>query len=286
MIDSISAIKSVKPYPDNMTDNQKLPRVVLMCHEDDKVDMEGLASWLANTLNLVGMVKLRESRQRLFSKLRRESRRIGLLRMLDVAAFRMYYQLLLARRDNTWIKQELTHLQEKYPADLNDIPTLVTEDPNARAVRHFLKNLKSDLLIARCKFILKPEIFNVPKHGTYILHPGICPEYRNAHGCFWALVNRDLERVGMTLLRADQGVDTGPILMQASCDFDEKRESHIVIQYRVVLDNLAKITEKLLSAWYGEARPLSIEQRQSAVWGQPWFTSYLRWKYQARRATK
>ena len=39
--------------------------------------------------------------------------------------------------------------------------------------------------------------------GTFVMHPGICPEYRNAHGCFWALANRDLARVGMTLLRAD-----------------------------------------------------------------------------------
>ncbi|MGH8370954.1 MAG: formyltransferase family protein, partial [Gammaproteobacteria bacterium] len=246
----------------------------------------GIAVWLANTLDLVGIVKLRESRQRLFSKLRREGRRVGLFRMLDVIAFRIYYHLWLVRRDSSWIRRELAHLQAEYPADLDDIPTLVTEDPNAKAVRHFLKNLKTDLLIARCKFILKPEIFNVPKHGTYVLHPGICPEYRNAHGCFWALANRDLKRVGMTLLRADQGVDTGPILMQASCDFDETRESHIVIQYRVVLDNLTKITEKLLSAWCGEARPLPIGQRQSAVWGQPWLTSYLRWKYQARRTTK
>ena len=42
------------------------------------------------------------------------------------------------------------------------------------------------------------------------MHPGICPEYRNAHGCFWALANRDLNKVGMTLLRIDKGVDTGP----------------------------------------------------------------------------
>jgi len=44
------------------------------------------------------------------------------------------------------------------------------------------------------------------RSAAFVLHPGICPEYRNAHGCFWALVNRDLARVGVTLLRADRGV--------------------------------------------------------------------------------
>ena len=67
-----------------------------------------------------------------------------------------------------------------------------------------------------------------------MLHPGICPEYRNAHGCFWALARRDLERVGMTLLRVDPGIDTGPVFLHGTYDFDEVEESHAVIQYRAV----------------------------------------------------
>ena len=66
-------------------------------------------------------------------------------------------------------------------------------------------------MVARCKRILKERIFAVPRPGTYVLHPGICPEYRNAHGAFWALARRDLDKVGLTLLRIDKGVDTGPV---------------------------------------------------------------------------
>ena len=69
--------------------------------------------------------------------------------------------------------------------------------------------------------ILKRTIFEIPRAGTFVLHPGICPEYRNAHGCFWALANRDLDRVGMTLLRVDAGIDTGPVYLHGTCDFDE-----------------------------------------------------------------
>src|SRR5207245_10871947 len=58
-----------------------------------------------------------------------------------------------------------------------------------------------DVMIARCKVLLRREIFDLPPHGTFVLHPGICPEYRNSHGCFWALSRRDLGRVGMSLLR-------------------------------------------------------------------------------------
>ena len=115
----------------------------------------------------------------------------------------------------------------RYPAALDAVPRLVVSTPNSREARVFLAALQPDLAIARCKVILKPEIFEQPRVGTFVLHPGICPEYRNAHGCFWALANRDLDRVGMTLLRVDTGIDTGPIYLQASYDLDEvQRVAH------------------------------------------------------------
>src|SRR5436309_328007 len=32
---------------------------------------------------------------------------------------------------------------------------------------------------------------SLPARGTFVLHTGICPEYRNAHGCFWALARSE-----------------------------------------------------------------------------------------------
>ena len=130
-------------------------------------------------------------------------------------------------------------------------------------------------------------MFSVPSKGTFVLHPGICPEYRNAHGCFWALVNRDRARVGMTLLRVDEGVDTGPVYLQTTCEIDEVRESHTVIQYRVVLENLDAIGRTLRAIGEGqELAPLETKGRRSAIWGQPTLSDYLRWKWEARRSRR
>jgi methionyl-tRNA formyltransferase len=114
-----------------------------------------------------------------------------------------------------------------------------------------------------------------------VLHPGICPEYRNSHGCFWAMAGRDLRRVGMTLLKIDRGVDTGPVYLQASCDFNEVRESHVVIQYRVITENLDRIADKLIDVCKGRATPVSTAGRKAGVWGQPRLSAYFRWKRQA-----
>lgn len=262
------------------------PRVVLLCHEGDRIDTEIIAAWLATAFTLVGVVALREPSVTIVRKARREIRRVGLLRFLDVAAFRLYYSLRLASRDAAWIDREVARLRARYPVSLQNIPRLVAPTPNTNEVRDFVGHLAPDLILARCKFILKPEVFTIPRAGTWVLHPGICPEYRNAHGCFWALANRDLQRVGMTLLRVDRGIDTGPMFLQATYKFDERLESHVVIQYRSVLENLPAIEATLLAAQKGVARPLPTEGRRSAVWGQPWLSEYVRWKRAVREAAR
>jgi folate-dependent phosphoribosylglycinamide formyltransferase PurN len=260
------------------------PSVVLICHERDRLDTEGLASWLANSLRLAGLIIIRDPRSRRWRAAKREVRRVGLLRFVDVVAFRLYARLRLARRDEAWKDAEVARLRRRYPADVESVPRIHVSSPNSDEARAFLERLRPDIAIARCKIILKPAIFTVPRAGTFVLHPGICPEYRNAHGCFWALVRRDFDRVGMTLLRVDPGIDTGPIFLHGTCEFDEVEDTHGVIQYRSVTENLDAIARILIALCRGEQLPpISTDGRASAVWGQPQLTAYLRWKREARR---
>ena len=267
-----------------MSTSARLPAVVLICHQQDQLDSVGLAAWLASTMRLAGIVEIQDGTAKKWRAARREIQRSGLLGFADVLAFRAYARLRLARPDADWADAELARLRERYPVSLSKIPKRVVRDPNCEAARSFIKRLAPDLIVARCKFILKPDVFNLARAGTYALHPGICPEYRNAHGCFWALANRDLDRVGMTLLRIDRGVDTGPVLLHATCSFDEVRESHNVIQRRVVFENLERIGQALLATASGHPPvPVDTSGRASAAWGQPRLTRYWRWKRAARR---
>ena len=233
---------------------------------------------------MAGLIIIRDPRSRLWRAARREVRRVGWFRFLDVIAFRLFARLRLARRDREWKDGEIARLRHRYAADLTAVPKIVVSTPNSDEARDFLERVRPDLAIARCKIILKQAIFGIPRVGTFVLHPGICPEYRNAHGCFWALTRRDLDRVGMTLLRVDPGIDTGPIFLYGFYDFDEVGESHGIIQYRAVTENLDAIADVLTALCCGKnVRPIATEGRQSAVWGQPQLTAYLRWKWEARR---
>jgi len=267
-----------------MLPQEEKPAVVLICHEQDRLDRDGLAWWLASTMKLAGLLIVRDEPGQLRRAARRELRRVGALKFLDVVAFRLYARLRLAARDEAWKQGELTRLRALYPASIDGVPACMVSSPNSPEARAFLEGLQPDLAIARCKVILKREIFEIPRAGTFVLHPGICPEYRNAHGCFWALANRDMTRVGMTLLRVDPGIDTGPVYLHGTCSFDEVAESHIVIQYRAVLDNLDAIGRTLTALSRGEqVAPVPTAGRRSATWGQPRLTDYLRWKRAARR---
>jgi len=258
-------------------------RTLLICHGDDALNAIGLARWLASYSDLAGLVILDETKQRLWRRVRREIRRVGVLRFVDVLAFRLYYKLFLQKRDRQWEEDKLAELCATYGALTLATQTLRTHSPNSPAAEQFIRSLAPDVVIARCKTLLMESVFTIPQRGTFVMHPGICPEYRNAHGCFWALARNDLANVGMTLLRIDKGVDTGPVYGYYRSVHDETVDSHLVIQHKVVFDNLDGLREQLQAINEGRCRPLDTSGRESGEWGQPWLTAYLKWRSRARR---
>lgn len=256
-------------------------KTLLICHEGALLEQDGMARWLASFSELAGVVVLREKGGRKLKRVRREIERVGFGRFIDVSAFRLYYKMFLANADEEWERKKLSELKEKYPE--TNAPILITHSPNSKEAEEFIKQQNPDVIIARCKVILSKRIFSLAKTGTFVMHPGICPEYRNAHGCFWALARGDFEKVGMTLLKVDEGVDTGNVYGFYSYDYDSKNESHIQIQNRVVFDNLPEIENKLKEIHAGRATTIDTSGRESGVWGHPWLTKYLAWKQRAKR---
>jgi methionyl-tRNA formyltransferase len=258
----------------------------MICHSTEPLNRLALPAWLASFTDLAGIVVVEEPRSRLWKRVKREVERIGWLRFFDVLLFRLYYRLLLARADNLQEAHLLRRIRAKYPVSIEGVPVLQAASPNSPECEQFVRELKPDMILARCKFILNKRIFSMARIGTFVMHPGICPEYRNAHGCFWALANRDLGNVGMTLLKIDEGVDTGPVYGYYRCDYDELRESHILIQDRVVFDNLDTLEAKFREIMAGTATTEDTTGRKSAVWGQPWLSRYLAWKRAASQRSR
>ena len=61
--------------------------------------------------------------------------------------------------------------------------------------------------------ILPPAILDLPRHGCVNVHTSLLPRYRGAAPIQWAIANGDRE-TGVTLMKMDAGLDTGPIISQ------------------------------------------------------------------------
>ncbi|HEY0972680.1 MAG TPA: formyltransferase family protein [Gemmatimonadales bacterium] len=275
----------VAPRADTNTDTgtTRRLRTLLICHHDAPLHREGIARWLASFSDLAGILVIEEDSGVVRRRVKRELRRVGPLRFLDVLAMRAWHRARLASGDREWEAATLRRLRERLPDLPGDLPVAVERTPNTKGAERFVRDLAPDMIVAFCKHIIAERVFTVPPVGTFVMHPGICPEYRNAHGCFWALANGDVDNVGMTLLRIDRGVDTGPVFGYFHYDGDERLDSHIVVQHRTVFDNLDAVRDTLLAIASGTASTVDTNGRPSAAWGQPWLSAYLRWKRQARR---
>ncbi len=251
-------------------------RSALICHADDDLGEEGFSRWLASFSDLRLIVRIVDPPSQFWKRLRAERARSGTVGLWDVFAFRLWYACLRRRDDRRWEAATLASLRKRYPELPSTCRIVTVDSPNRREVAEALSETAVDFAMARCKRILSRRIFRLPRKGVLVLHPGICPEYRNSHGCFWAIARGDLANVGATLLQIDDGIDTGPVLGYYRVSFDPFRETHVRIQHRVVLENLDAITDKILQFLDDRAGALATEGRPSAVWGQPRLTSYLK----------
>jgi methionyl-tRNA formyltransferase len=64
--------------------------------------------------------------------------------------------------------------------------------------------------------ILPNELFAMPTHGTIQYHPSLLPLHRGSSAINWAIINGRRE-TGLTIFWPDEGIDTGPILLQKTC---------------------------------------------------------------------
>jgi methionyl-tRNA formyltransferase len=93
-------------------------------------------------------------------------------------------------------------------------------DPNATVFTDFLRLRRIDLLVmANCRHILKRSSLSAPAFGTINVHPSLLPAFRGPDPIYW-MVARRVRRGGVTVHQVDDGVDTGPIVLQESFEIE------------------------------------------------------------------
>jgi methionyl-tRNA formyltransferase len=86
---------------------------------------------------------------------------------------------------------------------------------------HF-KSLHAELAVLAFATIIVPErILYEPRFKSICFHPSLLPRHRGASGINWAIIQGDTQ-TGVTWFWPDDGIDTGPILIQKAVPIGER----------------------------------------------------------------
>jgi methionyl-tRNA formyltransferase len=69
--------------------------------------------------------------------------------------------------------------------------------------------------------ILPPALLAIPPRGILNVHASLLPKYRGAAPIQWAIANGEWE-TGVTIMKIDEGLDTGDILLQRATEIGEQ----------------------------------------------------------------
>lgn len=102
----------------------------------------------------------------------------------------------------------------KVVAEAEDLPVFQPETPTDGAFLLRLRDLKPDIgVVVAYGHILRPELLELPPRGMLNVHPSLLPGLRGAAPVEWAII-RGFETTGVTIMKMDAGMDSGPILHQ------------------------------------------------------------------------
>ena len=110
--------------------------------------------------------------------------------------------------------------------------------------------------------IIPRRLLEIPRLGWMNLHASLLPKYRGAAPIAWAIINGE-STTGLTTMRLDPGLDTGPILMQREIAIGSD-ETAPELAKRMAELGAPLVVESLIKLERGEIRPIPQESTQAS----------------------
>ncbi len=89
--------------------------------------------------------------------------------------------------------------------------------PEKASAQEFCEEIRGKapdlLVVVAFGQILKRGLLEIPRWGALNIHASLLPKYRGAAPIHWAIINNET-KTGLTAMRMDEGLDSGPILLQ------------------------------------------------------------------------
>lgn len=107
-------------------------------------------------------------------------------------------------------------------------PSTKNENETAAATDNTLPSWDLSITASYGK-IIPEKVLNIPEHKSLNVHPSLLPLYRGASPVESAILSDDKD-TGVTIMRMNAGMDTGPIIDQELVHFDEWPEKEKVLE--------------------------------------------------------
>jgi methionyl-tRNA formyltransferase len=109
--------------------------------------------------------------------------------------------------------------------------------------------------------ILRPNVLECAPRGAINVHASLLPKYRGAAPIQWAIAKGET-RTGVTTMQLDQGMDTGPILLQRECAI-EPEDTTAMIEPRLAAMGASLLVDTLTGLSDGTITPRAQDDSQA-----------------------
>ena len=195
--------------------------------------------------------------------IRGRMKRYGVLRAIDELAFHLYDRVFHRKRHFDFFNRKAEWFTD-WPKI--DCPTYDVDKIHSKKWLDYIEEQQPDIIFSVCcKVIFRPKLFNIPRLGTFVLHEGLTPEYKGLHTPIWALLNKEPEYVGYTMLRVNEGIDDGEVIIQDGYELKEGEDVRCWswVGHKAIIDGMDDMRNKLAEIdEKGSFEPLSIEGRK------------------------
>jgi methionyl-tRNA formyltransferase len=110
--------------------------------------------------------------------------------------------------------------------------------------------------------IIPRRLLEIPRLGWMNLHASLLPKYRGAAPIAWAIINGE-SKTGLTTMRLDPGLDTGPILMEKEIAIGGD-ETAPELAGRMAELGAPLVAESLVRLERGEIAPIPQDSTQAS----------------------
>ncbi len=118
-------------------------------------------------------------------------------------------------------------------------------------------------VVAQYSTLIPDTLLNVPKYGTLNVHTSLLPKYRGASPIQSALINGE-KKTGITIMKMDKGMDTGPILLQKTLKISPD-DTYAILDTKLAKIGLQALLEAIPAYIQGEIKPKPQNNSKATV---------------------